>query len=148
MMPVVKGLASNRDTDKGTRPMGDLLIGGVAQRFGIKPSAVRYYESVGLLPEPARRSGRRVYDNDVLDHLTFIRFAQRAGFGISEIKALVSGLTSRSKPGDRWRAVADEKLVEIDRKIDELKSKKRVLRSLVKCQCPSLAHFAADVRRG
>ena len=76
--------------------MGMLLIGEVAQRSGIKPSAIRYYESVGLLPEPARRSGRRVYDNDVLDHLTFIRFAQMAGFGISEIKGLVSGLTPQS----------------------------------------------------
>jgi len=127
--------------------MPDLLIGDVARRFDIKSSAVRYYESVGLLPEPARRSGRRVYGLDVLDHLTFIRFAQRAGFGISEIKDLVADLTPQSKPGDRWRPVADEKLAEIDRKIDALRSMKRVLSNLVKCECPSLAHFAADVRR-
>ncbi len=127
--------------------MAALLIGEVAGRFGIKPSAIRYYESVGLLPVPARRGGRRIYDHDVLDHLTFIRFAQRAGFGIAEIKGLVSGLTPQSAPGERWRSVADQKLGEIDRKIENLQSMKRMLGNLRKCQCPSLSHFAADVRR-
>jgi MerR family redox-sensitive transcriptional activator SoxR len=127
--------------------MAALLIGEVAHRFGIKPSAIRYYESVGLLPAPARRGGRRVYDTDVLDHLTFIRSAQMAGFGIAEIKRLVSGLTPQSNPGERWRSVADEKLAEIDGKIESLQSMKRVLGNLGKCQCPSLAHFAADVWR-
>ena len=44
--------------------MAALLIGEVAHRFGIKPSAIRYYESVGLLPEPVRRGGRRAGCND------------------------------------------------------------------------------------
>jgi MerR family redox-sensitive transcriptional activator SoxR len=122
--------------------VGDLSIGQVAQRFGVRTSAIRYYESEGLIPKAARRAGRRFYEAGTLDHLVFIRFALRAGFHIGEIKTMVRGLSSSTKPGDRWRAVADKKLAELNRQIDELRAKKKLLEQLVKCQCPDLAHFA------
>ena len=122
--------------------MGDLSIGQVARRFGLRTSAIRYYESEGLIPKAARRAGRRFYGASTLDHLVFIRFALRAGFHIGEIKTMVRGLSSASKPGERWRAVADKKLAELDHQIEELGAKKKLLAQLVKCQCPDLAHFA------
>ena len=126
--------------------MGRLSIGQVAQAMGIQASTIRYYEKAGLLPTPERNSGRRIYTESIFDHLTFIHYARRAGFGISEIKTLVRGLTSKSKPGIRWRAVAHHKLADLDRHIEELEQMKAQLSRLVTCQCPSLRHFAADVR--
>ena len=110
--------------------------------FGLRASAIRYYESEGLIPKAARKSGRRVYDADILDHLLFVRLALGAGFRIGEIKPMVYGMTVASKPGERWRGVAERKLLELDQEITSLQSKKRLLQNLVKCQCASLAHFA------
>lgn len=129
--------------------MSELSIGQVAQRLGIRASAIRYYEAEGLIPKTGRKSGHRVYDADILNHLIFIRLALRSGFGISEIKSMVRGLTSQSQPGERWRAVADQKLGELDREIAALQSKKKLLQNLATCRCKSLAHFVeTQTKRG
>ena len=122
--------------------MDGLSIGQVASSFGLRTSTVRYYEREGLIPKPARKSGRRVYGPDVRDHLLFVRLALDSGFHIAEVRALVKGMTPASKPGERWRSVAATKLKQLDREIESLKVKKRLLEALSKCQCPSLAHFA------
>lgn len=126
--------------------MTTLSIGQVASRTSVRASAIRYYESEGLLPKPARKGGRRIYDAGVLDHLLFVRLALRAGFRIGEIKPMVRGLSPSAPPGDRWRAVASKKLAEIEREIERLQSRKRLLENLATCQCPSLSHFARTLR--
>ncbi len=63
--------------------MTELMIGEVARRAGVRPSALRYYERAGLLPTPRRINGRRRYDPGVLQRLDAIRFAQRAGFTLA-----------------------------------------------------------------
>ncbi len=123
-----------------------LTIGQVAKSMKMHTSAIRYYEREGLIPKTRRESGKRIYDESIFDHLTFVYFARRAGFGISEIRTLVVGLTSQSKPGERWRSVAEEKLTEIDQKISDLKIMKTQLKELTKCQCDSLSKFVRDVR--
>src|SRR5262245_53425547 len=122
--------------------MRGLSIGEVARDLGLRTSTIRYYEAEGLIPRAARRAGRRVYDSDIGGHLLFVRLALRSGFRISEIRPLVKDLTMASKPGDRWRSVARQKLTELDREIAALQSKKRLLESLAKCQCASLADFS------
>jgi MerR family transcriptional regulator, redox-sensitive transcriptional activator SoxR len=122
--------------------MSGLSIGQVANHAGLRTSAIRYYEREGLIPKAARRNGRRIYDASVLDHLLFVRLALRSGFRIGEVKPMVKGLTTASKPGDRWRAAATDKLGELEREIKGLQVKKKLLQDLVSCQCPSLAHFA------
>ena len=74
--------------DDGT----ELTIGEVARRAGVATSSIRYYESIGLLPEPDRLHGQRRYDSDVLGRLAFIDVAQSAGFKLGEIKQLVGGI--------------------------------------------------------
>ncbi|HLF22906.1 MAG TPA: MerR family transcriptional regulator, partial [Burkholderiales bacterium] len=104
--------------------MNELSIGQVAKRFGIRASAIRYYESEGLIPKAERRGGRRYYNAWIIDHLVFVRFALRAGFRIGEIRPLVRGLSPSTPPGERWRSVAGGKLDELDHQIDLLQSKK------------------------
>ena len=62
-----------------------MTIGQVAQKAGVAASAIRYYESRGLLPEPERLDGQRAR-SDVLGRLAFIGVAQSAGFKLEEIR--------------------------------------------------------------
>src|SRR5882757_6660622 len=71
--------------------MRQLSIGEVARRTGIRTSALRYYEETGILPTPARVSGRRCYDTDAIRRVDVLRFAQQAGFTLREIKTLFHG---------------------------------------------------------
>ena len=66
--------------------MEEMAIGEVARRAGVRASALRYYESIGILPAPRRVNGRRRYDGEVLELLTVVRVAQQAGFTAAEIR--------------------------------------------------------------
>ena len=94
----------------------------MAHRAGLRPSALLYYEGVGLLPAPERTNGRRRYDGEVLrevlDRLAVVRIAKQAGFTISEIKTLLNGFSKDTPPSERWRLLAEEKLLEVDALIE------------------------------
>jgi MerR family redox-sensitive transcriptional activator SoxR len=126
--------------------MAEFRIGEVATRCGIAPSAIRYYESEGLLRPPARRNGRRVYGEAVLDQLGLIELAKRAGFTVAEIKKLMAGFTQRTAPGERWRALTQAKLDELEERIAEAERMKRVLRAVMRCRCPTLADCSRAAR--
>ena len=67
--------------------MEGMRIGELARRSGVAPSALRYYEQVGLLPEPSRTmSGYRSYGDAVLERLSFIRSAQAVGLTLAEVR--------------------------------------------------------------
>ena len=87
--------------------MGDLPIGEVARRAGIRPSALRFYESIGLMPAPKRVNGRRRYDESTVQMLRVVQLAQRAGFTVAEIQTLPHGFAPDTPPADRWRRHAD-----------------------------------------
>jgi len=70
-----------------------LTIGQVAAQAGIRTSSIRYYESVGVLPEPDRVSGQRRYSAEILTRLGFIDVAKQAGFSLAEIRELLDGST-------------------------------------------------------
>jgi MerR family redox-sensitive transcriptional activator SoxR len=118
--------------------MTEIGIGAAARRTGIATSAIRYYEKQGLLPRAARRAGRRVYDESVVDRLAVIRLAKAAGFTLREIRRLLGGFARSAAPGQRWRALAGDKLAALDRRIAEAERMKRVLGRLAACRCASL----------
>ena len=118
-----------------------MSIGEVADQSGVSTSAIRYYERAGLLPAPRRVSGRRVFDDPVLDELTFIRSARSAGFGISEIRQMIWELGHIVRPGDRWRIVADAKIMEIDSEIAELSRRRELLQDYKRCECETLEDY-------
>ena len=117
----------------------ELAIGEVARSAGLRPSALRYYESVGILPRTRRINGRRRYDSSVLEDLAFIRLAQRAGFKIREIHALVHDFESSLSPSERWRELARPKLTEVDALIERAETMKRTLVEGIRCGCKSLS---------
>ncbi|HEX6776997.1 MAG TPA: MerR family transcriptional regulator [Ktedonobacterales bacterium] len=123
--------------------MEELTISAVARRAGIRPSAIRYYESIHLLPVPRRASGRRRYDANVLHRLALIQRAQEAGFTVAEIKSLFYDFAAETPASERWQALAQRKLVEVEALIIRAQGMKRMLEECVlQCRCPSLEECA------
>jgi len=119
--------------------MEGLTIGEVAQRAGIRASAIRYYESVEILPAPRRINGHRRYDSRVFDRLALIQMAQQAGFTVSEIRTLFNGFTSETPASTRWQVLARQKLVEVDALIRRVQAMKQLLEEvLLRCRCLTL----------
>jgi MerR family transcriptional regulator, redox-sensitive transcriptional activator SoxR len=118
---------------------GDLTIGEVARRVGVATSSIRYYERIGLLPQPSRESGQRRYDADVLGKLAFIGVAQSAGFKLREIKDLVDGVDGSGDLGDRMRSLSTQKLDEVEALLERTKAMKGWLEVAKECGCASPA---------
>ena len=121
-----------------------LTIGEVASRAGLRTSAIRYYESAGLIPAPKRASGQRRYTQDVLTRLALVRMAQEAGCTIAEIRELVSGFPEATPAGPRWREVALRKLPEVDALILRLQAVRSVLEESLCCGCLTLEACATS----
>lgn len=124
-----------------------VTIGQLAREAGIRPSAVRYYESLGLLPEPARRSGRRDYTDGAVAHLAVVQFALATGFTLRETRQLVRGFASGTTAGARWRALAEVKLREIDTLIAQAEAMKELLTRMSRCQCETLLQCGRGLAR-
>src|SRR5436305_8513142 len=94
--------------------MSQLTISEVARKVGLKPSAIRYYEQLGILPPAERVSGQRRYDKTVLYRLAVVQRARQAGFALEEIKTLFFGFKDGTRAEARWRKLADRKLAELN----------------------------------
>jgi MerR family redox-sensitive transcriptional activator SoxR len=116
-----------------------MSIGEVARRAGVRPSALRYYEGVGVLPAPERENGRRRYDeevlHEVLDRMAVVRVAQQAGFTISEIGTLLDGFSEDTPPSERWRVLAQAKLPEVEGLVKRALGMKVLLEKGLRCEC-------------
>lgn len=128
--------------------MEDLAIGEIARRAGIRTSAVRYYESIGLLPAPKRVSGRRRYTEDTVQILKVVQLAQAAGFTIAEIQILLNGFAPETPPSTRWELLARQKLRELDAVIERTQIMKQILESSLGCGCLRLEDCAALLADG
>lgn len=113
----------------------ELSIGEVAYRAGLAASAIRYYERIGLVPEPPRVGGQRRYDHGVLRRLKMIKVAKRAGFSLEEVRDLLHGPSGHSPLSTRWRRLAQEKLAEMDRKLEEIETARQILLQGMRCGC-------------
>jgi MerR family transcriptional regulator, redox-sensitive transcriptional activator SoxR len=118
--------------------MGTSTIGEVARRAGVRASALRYYEDVGVLPPAERISGQRRYDKTVLARLAVVRLAQELGFTVAEIRALVEGFDDVGVPSARWRELASRKLTEVDALITHAEQMKQLLEESLDCGCLTL----------
>ena len=122
-----------------------LTIGEVAERAGLRTSAVRYYEEVGILPAPERVNGRRRYGPEAVERLEVVRFAQSAGLTLDEIRVLFHGFGADSPPPRRWQEVATRKLRELDEQTARIERMRRVLEATLDCGCVTLEDCAREV---
>jgi MerR family redox-sensitive transcriptional activator SoxR len=118
--------------------MVGLSIGAVARQAGVAPSALRYYEKAGLLPAPARASRRRLYDQQILGRIRIILLARDAGFTVRETRTFLGGFPLGATPATRWRAMAVQKLAELDALIARVTNMKSILEASFQCECRRL----------
>jgi MerR family transcriptional regulator, redox-sensitive transcriptional activator SoxR len=115
-----------------------MKIGELAKRAGLKASAIRYYEKVGLLAAPYRTGGQRRYPDEAVYRVRLICFASDMGFTLGEIKIFLDGLRGNAPVGPRWRKLAHRKIQEVKRTIERSHKLKTLLEHLLECRCASL----------
>jgi len=119
--------------------MPQLLISEVARRAGVRPSAIRYYEQVGILAPAQRVGNQRRYDTTVLERLAVIRRARETGFTLDEVRQLFFGFGRATPASERWKKLSRKKLVELDAMVEHIQTMQRLLRALEKnCRCSAL----------
>jgi len=117
---------------KAASPAGQ-TIGALAKTAGVSVETVRYYQRIGLLPEPPRAHGTiRRYSPETLRRLRFIRRAQGLGFTLEEVGALLA--LSDGEHCTETRVLGEKKLEIVQRKLDELAAIRQALDKLVR-QC-------------
>jgi DNA-binding transcriptional MerR regulator len=110
----------------------DLTVSVVADRVGLSPDAVRYYERVGLLPPPARSAGGyRLYDEAAVERLRFVKGAQRVGLRLREIGELLEVVDRGQCPCGHTDALLRERLAEVDAELARLGALRATLARLL-----------------
>ena len=128
--------------------MPQLTISQVARQIRLRPSAIRYYERIGLLPPAQRLSGQRRYDQRVLYRLAIIQRARQLGFSLSEIRHLFFGFRDVTRPSVRWRTLSERKLAELDQLMDGIKAVRTLLKRLMtNCHCDTLDQCGKGIFR-
>ena len=124
-----------------------MTIGELSARTGVAASAIRYYESLGLIAKPRRESSRRVYGADAVDALSIVLLARSCGFRLDEIAELMRGLgKAGSPPSATWKAMAAVKRAEIEESMRQLRAMRRLLDRVESCRCESMAECGRRAR--
>lgn len=104
-----------------------LTIGNLSAKTGVKIETIRYFEGIGLMPEPERKSsGHRVYDDAQLRRLTFISRCRELGFSQSDIRSLL-GVEDNTPSCENILAITTHHRKSIKDKISDLKKLERRL---------------------
>ena len=110
-----------------------LSIGKLSERTGVKVTTIRYYESIGLVKEPPRSSsGRRLYGQEAVQTLSFVRHGRELGFSIEAIKKLLGLQSSPDQDCADVNNIATEQLVQIQQRIAQLKALETKLKRMIR----------------
>jgi Cu(I)-responsive transcriptional regulator len=129
-------------------------IGEAAVASGVSAKMIRYYEDIGLVPKPARtESNYRVYGEDEVHILRFVRRARNLGFSIEETSTLLGLWRDKSRASAEVREIAQAHIADLDKRIAELEGMRRTLQHLVHCcsgdnrpDCPILDDLAGETQ--
>ncbi|HVR96067.1 MAG TPA: heavy metal-responsive transcriptional regulator [Thermoanaerobaculia bacterium] len=128
-----------------------MTIGQVSKLTGVGVETIRFYERHGLINEPQRKSsGYRIYSEEIINRLRFIRRAKDLGFSLSEIESLLRLRVDSEVSCVQARQQALEKIAEIEGKIQDLQRVRTALAELISAcdepressQCPILEALA------
>lgn len=132
--------------------MRGLTIGQLAQTAAATLETIRYYERIGLMPEPGRTTGgHRSYGREHARRLTFIRRARQLGFSIEEIRSLLDLSKSRHTSCGKVKVIAANHLERVRTKLDDLAKLESILAETIECcsaqqspACPVLDMLDSD----
>ena len=127
--------------------MPDLTISKAARQFGLRASALRYYEQIGVLPPAYRRGGQRLYDESALRRLAIVHRARQLGFSVKEMQVLFSDFSSGPPISDRWQALSEAKLNELDEQIGHIREMQHMLRRMMQCKCSAFDQCGGAILR-
>jgi MerR family transcriptional regulator, redox-sensitive transcriptional activator SoxR len=123
-----------------------LSISEVARQFGLRTSALRYYEQVGLLRPIPRVRGQRCYDPAAVQRVAVISASRRAGLSVMEIAGLFSRLRSGVPVDQAWRELSACKIDELERRKQQISAAQDALRRLRNCKCSSVEMCGEKLR--
>ena len=118
--------------------MAQWTISQVARQIGLRPSAIRYYEQIRILPPAERVNGQRRYDVTALYRLAVIQRARQTGFTLTEIRQLFFGFRPETPPSVRWRKLKKRKIRELDALLAHIQAMRDFLEKQVNCRCAAL----------
>ena len=125
----------------------DLAISDVARVFGLRNSAIRYYEQIGILPPAMRKNGQRRYNNTVLFRLAVVQRARETGFTLEEIRELFFGFPPGTPPPKRWHQLSQRKIAELRNRMKRLKLMETLLKRVENCRCDALDECGEKILR-
>jgi len=118
----------------------ELTVGELAQRSGVAASALRFYESRGLISSRRNKGGQRRYERAMLRRVAVIRAAQAVGLSLDEIRSALDALPSGRTPNTRdWERLSRGWRRKLDARIEELERLRDRLTSCIGCGCLSLS---------
>ena len=116
-----------------------LSIGLLAERTGVAPSALRYYEAEGLIRATRSDGGQRRYSRDMIRRVSFIRVAQSVGLRLDEIRQALASLPDERTPTERdWHRLSSSWRPRLDEQIALLTRLRDRLDACIGCGCLSL----------
>lgn len=122
-----------------------LTVGEVSRRSGVAPSALRYYESQGLIAAARTTGNQRRYQRNVLRRLAFVRAAQNVGLSLGEITAALATLPNGRPPTKAdWTRLSRSWRSRLDEQIAALTKLRDGLDSCIGCGCLSLQRCAVQ----
>lgn len=125
---------------------GTSSISQVARQFGLRASALRYYEQIGLLRPIPRVAGERRYDQAAIERLAVIAAGRRAGLSIKELGGLFSRLRSGASVNQAWRELAARKIDDLEQVKQQIGKTQDALRRLRDCKCSSIEMCGEKLR--
>jgi Cu(I)-responsive transcriptional regulator len=109
-----------------------LTIGTLGKKTGTKVQTIRYYEQIGLMPEPGRTGGgQRRYDDAQLDRLSFVRHARQLGFSLEAIRELLDLSDDPNRPCQEADAIARRQLIQVEQRMARLEALQKELKRMV-----------------
>jgi MerR family redox-sensitive transcriptional activator SoxR len=128
--------------------MPDMSISELARQVGLRPSAIRYYEQIGILVPAERRGGNRRYRPNVLYRLAVVQRARRTGFTLDEIRRLFFGFSKTMPVSERWRKLSRQKMNELESIQQEIKNMQTLLQDMMtKCGCDTVEQCGRGIFR-
>jgi MerR family transcriptional regulator, redox-sensitive transcriptional activator SoxR len=128
--------------------MPDLTISKVAKQFGIRASALRYYEQIGVLPATYRRGGQRLYDESAVRRLAIVQRARELGFTIKEMQILFSDFSCGPPISERWHSLCEVKLEELGERIEQIHEMQGMLQKMMQCRCAAFDQCGEGILQG